>query len=140
MHLFCFYIFNREGVCLHYHEWSRPRPARNDNDDRKMMFGLLFSLKAFANKADPTSNGDSETTFVSYRTDKYKLHYLENISGIRFVLLSQPNAADLREFLRQIYDTCYVEHVIKNPLYTPGEPFKFDQFTSALAKLVGTQF
>jgi hypothetical protein len=44
--------------------------------------------------------------------------------SVQFVLMSQPNAADLREFLRQIYDTCYVEHVIKNPLYTPGEPFK----------------
>mmetsp|Transcript_35834 Transcript_35834/g.78242 ORF Transcript_35834/g.78242 Transcript_35834/m.78242 type:complete len:142 (-) Transcript_35834:152-577(-) len=135
MLLFCFYIFNREGVCLHYHEWSRPRAARNESDDRKMMFGLLFSLKAFVSKADPSSNGEEEPTFVSYRTDKYKLHYLENPSGIRFVLLSQPNAGEMREFLKHVYDTCYVEHVVKNPLYSPGEPFKFEQFTQALTKM-----
>jgi hypothetical protein len=30
-----------QGVCLHYHEWSRPRPARNDNDDRKVSAKIL---------------------------------------------------------------------------------------------------
>ena len=44
---------------------------------------------------------------------------------VQFVLMSQPNAGDMREFLKHVYDTCYVEHVVKNPLYTPGEPFEY---------------
>merc|ERR1712048_429728 len=44
-----FYIFNRDGVCLYYSEWSRPKHVKDGAgtlvDDAKMMFGLLFSLK-----------------------------------------------------------------------------------------------
>ncbi len=57
--LFNIYIFNREGVCLYYHEWSRPKPVRQGagtvSDDQKMMFGLFFSLKTFAAAMDPES-------------------------------------------------------------------------------------
>ena len=55
--LFNIYIFNREGVCLYYHEWSRPKSVREGagsvSDDQKMMFGLFFSLKTFAAAMDP---------------------------------------------------------------------------------------
>jgi Sybindin-like family len=51
------YIFNREGTCLYYHEWSRPKPvqhgAGSEQDDQKMMFGLFFSLKTFTAAMDP---------------------------------------------------------------------------------------
>lgn len=55
--LFNIYIFNREGVCLYYHEWCRPKSVREGagsvSDDQKMMFGLFFSLKTFAAAMDP---------------------------------------------------------------------------------------
>ena len=41
----------------------------------------------------------------------------------QLVLTTEPQAPDLREFLKYIYDTCYVECVVKNPLYKLGEPF-----------------
>ncbi len=51
------YIFNRDGACLYYHEWLRPKPVRDgagtQSDDQKMMFGLFFSLKTFAAAMDP---------------------------------------------------------------------------------------
>ena len=52
------YIFNRDGVCLHYTEWSRPKHVKDGAgtlvDDAKMMFGLLFSLKNVCTAIDPT--------------------------------------------------------------------------------------
>ncbi len=52
------YIFNRDGVCLHYREWSRPKQVKDGAgtlaDDAKMMFGLLFSLKNVCTAIDPT--------------------------------------------------------------------------------------
>jgi Sybindin-like family len=51
------YIFGRDGACLYYHEWLRPKPVRDGagsiSDDQKMMFGLFFSLKTFAAAMDP---------------------------------------------------------------------------------------
>ena len=48
------YIFNRSGVCLFYREWNRPLRTLNPQQDHKLMFGLLFSLKSFTAKMDPT--------------------------------------------------------------------------------------
>ena len=54
---FNFYIFNRQGTCLYYHEWHRPKPVKlgagTQADDQKMMFGLFFSLKTFSAAMDP---------------------------------------------------------------------------------------
>ena len=122
-----------QGVCLHYHEWHRPRQPRNESDDRKMMFGLLFSLKAFAHKLDPTkcvhpkpwqppacslslacplsgllcfdatcltcsrrTPQSAQCTFHSFRTSKYKLHFLESATGIRVQHPRLPVGKELR--------------------------------------------
>ena len=49
----CMYIFNRNGVCLHYHVWLRPHTTLSQQQYQKLMFGLLFSLKSFTAKMDP---------------------------------------------------------------------------------------
>ena len=58
MGAFNLYVFNREGVCLHYAEWRRPKPvaegAGTMEDDAKMMFGLAFSLKSLCTALDPS--------------------------------------------------------------------------------------
>lgn len=48
------YVFNRNGVCLLYREWNRPLRTLNSQQDHKLMFGLLFSLKSLTAKMDPT--------------------------------------------------------------------------------------
>jgi len=48
------YVFNRNGVCLLYREWNRPLHTLNAQQDHKLMFGLLFSLKSLTAKMDPT--------------------------------------------------------------------------------------
>ena len=51
---FVMYVFNRNGECLLYREWHRPLRTLDSNQDQKLMFGLLFSLKSFTAKMDPT--------------------------------------------------------------------------------------
>lgn len=48
------YVFNRNGVCLLYREWNRPLRTLDAQQDQKLMFGLLFSLKSLTAKMDPT--------------------------------------------------------------------------------------
>ncbi len=52
----CLYIFNRKGACLYYREWNRPHSTLADNlsEDRKLLFGLHFSLKKLVEKLSPT--------------------------------------------------------------------------------------
>ena len=53
--IFNLYIFDRAGTCLYYTEWYRPLSTLKDlpDEDNKLMFGLLFSLKQLMNKANP---------------------------------------------------------------------------------------
>jgi hypothetical protein len=52
-----FYLFGRDGACLHYREWSRPRPvtegAGTPADDRRQMFGLCWTLSNLTAALDP---------------------------------------------------------------------------------------
>lgn len=146
--LFNIYIFNREGVCLYYHEWSRPKSVREGagsvSDDQKMMFGLFFSLKTFAAAMDPKPEVKAQLGaplkigeacgFHSFRASNYRLHFLESPSGVKMVLNTDENSRDCRDVLQTIYANIFVEYVAKNPLYTPGQPFNYEYFTGALNK------
>ncbi|KAK2983592.1 hypothetical protein RJ640_023126, partial [Escallonia rubra] len=201
------YVFNRNGICLLYREWNRPHRTLSAQQDHKLMFGLLFSLKSLTAKMDPTSSdckfsliivrlglvgiwelesiarlfellyasrnggGDGEVnckgdsqgnvrhfafltwflaekgnlgvpqlpgqgcSFHSFRTNTYKLSFMETPSGIKIILVTHPRAGDLREPLKYIYNL-YVEYVVKNPLYTPGTPIKCELFNTTLDQYV----
>ncbi|KAG5070110.1 hypothetical protein JHK85_002487 [Glycine max] len=134
------YVFNRNGVCLLYREWNRPLRTLDAQQDHKLMFGLLFSLKSLTAKMDPTSAVEKGNlgmlqlpgqgcSFHSFCTNTYKLSFMESPSGIKLfhiytiILVTHPRTGDLRESLKYIYNL-YVEYVVKNPLYTPGSPIR----------------
>ncbi|KAG8476710.1 hypothetical protein CXB51_030451 [Gossypium anomalum] len=167
------YVFNRNGVCLLYREWNRPLHTLNPQQDHKLMFGLLFSLKSLTAKMDPTKyhfvslslhsfqhqfsvavynfllmmrsaeKGNlgipqlpgQGCSFHSFRTNTYKLSFMETPSGIKFILVTNPRTGDLRETLKYIYNL-YVEYVAKNPLYTPGTLIRCELFNTALDQYV----
>ena len=120
------YVFNRNGVCLLYKEWNRPLHTLNPQQDHKLMFGLLFSLKSLTAKMDPVKLVISSSllmdltcgfdqfwiylsvwlivgsadkgnlgvpqlpgqgcSFHSFRTNTYKLSFMETPSGIKVSL------------------------------------------------------
>lgn len=141
------YIFNRNGVCLLYREWHRPLRTLDSQQDQKLMFGLLFSLKSFTAKMDPVSTEKGNLgvpllpgqgcSFHSFRTNTYKLNFMESPSGIKAILVTHPKSGDHRESLRHIYNL-YVEYVVKNPLYVPGTPIQCELFNINLDKYVRT--
>jgi hypothetical protein len=75
--------------------------------------------------------------FYACSTNVYKLHYFETGSGLRFVLTTDLAASDMREHLRYIYSNIYVECVIKNPLWRPGEPVSNPLFMSTIERYIG---
>jgi hypothetical protein len=70
--IYNFYVFNRKGACLYYEEWNRPQVlilyffgespleqlsqntlSDDPDEDKKLMFGLIFSLKELVRKMAP---------------------------------------------------------------------------------------
>jgi len=54
------------------------------------------------------------------------------------VLNTSTDVGDLNKQMWQIYSSLFCEYVVKNPLYTVGEPFECEQFVQKLNKFVST--
>ena len=106
------------------------RNAALADDDAKLIFGTVYSLRNMVRKL----GGDDDrykiaalldrsltySSFLSYRTSQYKLHYYETPTNTKFVMLTDLKAPSMRHALQQIYVNIYIEYVVKNPL-SPAE-------------------
>ncbi|XP_075219880.1 blocked early in transport 5 isoform X1 [Lycorma delicatula] len=128
------YIFDRCGILLFYAEWNRLKVSGiTREEEAKLMYGMLFSLKSFVSKISPL---DTKKGFLCYKTNKYALHYLETPTGLKFVLNTDVNAQNVRELLQQMYSQVYVQYVVKNPVINLQEPIVSELFKAKLDALI----
>lgn len=130
MTVFNLYIFDKDCTCLYYREWVRNKEAGISRDEEfKLMYGMIFSIKSLLSRL---SHKTSREGFVSYSTSKYKLHYFESATGLKFVLNTDTSTGNLSEELWHLYSKIYVEYVTKNPLLQAGKEITSQLFTSNL--------
>ncbi|OAJ44043.1 hypothetical protein BDEG_27331 [Batrachochytrium dendrobatidis JEL423] len=98
----------------------------------KLVYGVVFSLRNIITKISP-KQGDN---FISYRTNAYKLHYYESGTGLKFILLTDPNSDNMVEVLRAIHAQIYVEYVSKNALLPADGPINNELFRTNLLRFV----
>jgi len=99
------------------HANSAGRHTLSAEDDAKLIFGTVFSLRNMVRKL-----GGDDDSFLSYRTSQYKLHYYETPTNIKFVMLTDTKSASMRMALHQIYVNLFVEFIVKNPLSPVEHP------------------
>ncbi|KAJ5787052.1 hypothetical protein N7457_002042 [Penicillium paradoxum] len=147
MVVYSFYIFDRHAECIYKRRWL-PRPAsivgksrsntvsdapptglgqtvRSTDDDSKLVFGTVFSLRNMVRKLggeEDNEAGANWTSFVSFTTSQYKLHYYETPTNTKFVMLTDLKSPSMRIALQQIYINLFVEYVVKNPLSPTEHP------------------
>eukprot|EP01038_Epipyxis_sp_PR26KG_P004339 gene4339-6142_t len=126
--LYNLYIYNRRGKCLLYKEWNRPLNTLSDDpeEERKLMFGMLFSLKDLASKLSPSTNENLHVI----KTNSFTLHHFQSLSGIMFVINTDSDVPDMYNHLQHIYSTAYIDCIARNPLYNHklDEPLKCPLF------------
>lgn len=96
--------------------------ADNMNDNAKLLFGAIFSLRNIAAKLyskndalDPAPNAILNY-LQSFSTEHYRVHYYETATNWKFAIISDPKVEDLQYALRYIYAVLFNEHVVKNAL------------------------
>jgi hypothetical protein len=127
----------------------RTTPCPNDKQTRRRR-KTPFRSSVFSQKHDSQAffsvplkpsvfriNG-SDDNFVSYRTSKYKLHYYETPTLLKFILITDAKSENKRVVLHQIYVSLYVEFVVKNPLREIDGPVGVETFQLALDQFVRT--
>ncbi|AWO97454.1 putative trafficking protein particle complex subunit 1 isoform 4 [Scophthalmus maximus] len=93
------------------------------------MYGMLFSIRSFVSKMSPL---DMKDGFLSFQTSKYRLHYYETPSGLKFVMNTDLSVSNARETLQHIYSNLYVEYIVKNPVCVLGHNLDSELFSSRL--------
>lgn len=118
-------------------------------EQAKLVYGVVFSLRNMVDKltvkqldpanesaltAPPFSTTSSLQGMLSFRTNRYKLHYFETASNLKFILMTDRNLDTLaaREVLKYIYEKVYVETVSKNALAKFDSPITNSLFTTTL--------
>ena len=127
-----FFIFNRSGVCI-FHLDFQDKILTNKclTFDRliehryKLIFGLLFSMKSFVKNLSPNKSSD---IFKNFATINYKLHYVDFLNGLRFVMITSPLKFDFTLQLKEIFSIFYVNLVSKNTSINKEEPVKNELF------------
>ncbi|KAG0710036.1 Trafficking protein particle complex subunit 1 [Chionoecetes opilio] len=116
MTIYNLYIFDRDGQMLHYAEWVRKKQS-----------GMSRSQ---------VSPVDLREGYLTYCTNKYRLHLFETPSRIKFVLNTDAVATGIKELLHQIYTQVYVEYVVFNPMCPLSKPIESELFAARLDEVV----
>jgi|LauGreSuBDMM15SN_2_FD.fasta_scaffold528170_1 hypothetical protein len=144
--LYNMYIFSRSGKCLWYKEWSRPQNTLPDDPDeeRKLVYGMLFSLKDLAAKLSPStssdgSSGTSGEGLHLLKTNAFTLHHFQAPTGLVFVLNTDNEVPDQFNTLKHIYTNIFIEYVSRSPLYhraDPDEPISLPVFDAKVEEVL----
>lgn len=129
MTIYNIYIFDRNGLCLYHQDWQRKKHSNLPIDEEhKLMYGMLFSMKSFISRMSPA---DSKDTLVSYQTNNCKLNFMETPAGLKIVLNTDLAAKNIDDVLQRIFKL-YVDYVVKNPLTQFGQPIENELFVKEL--------
>lgn len=134
MTIYNLYVFDRDGQMLYYTEWIRKKNSgMSREEEAKLMYGMIFSIKSFVTKVSPV---DLREGYLTYCTNKYRLHLFETPSRIKFVLNTDVGAQGIKELLHQIYTQVYVEYVVFNPMCPLNKPIESELFAAKLDEVV----
>lgn len=119
MTIHSFFIFDRHCNCIYNREYSHEANdngtinKNNQSDGAKLLFGMLYSLKNMASKL---GDGDMNNLLKSFSTSKYRTHFLESATGLKFVLISDTSIDNLQNVLWELYSNYYVKNIAFNSL------------------------
>lgn len=133
------YIYNNSGKCLYYKEWYRPLNTLADDpvEEKKLMFGMLHSLKDLALKLSPSVGSEGLHTV---KTNAFTLHHYSSVTGITLVLNTDHTTPDMYQNLHYIYTSIFVETLTKNPLYryVPGTSISCPLFDKKIEEYISS--
>lgn len=100
------------------------------------MARVITPIPVNSDSGNSKSQAPSEPSGIqTIETPETRIHCYESITGAKFILVTDsriPNTA--RDALKLVYEA-YTDYVLKNPFYSPNQPFNFEFFNARLRRI-----
>ncbi|XP_005095684.1 trafficking protein particle complex subunit 4 [Aplysia californica] len=110
-------------------KFGKPHLTTNE---KIMLASMLHSLFAFGSQLSPEPNSSGIHTL---ETDTFKLHCHQTMTGVKFVLLTDPKQAHVDAILKKLYEV-YSDYALKNPFYSLDMPVRAELFDANLQQVI----
>jgi trafficking protein particle complex subunit 4 len=110
-------------------KFARPKMTTNEKIFLASMFYPLFAI-ASQLSPEPKSSG-----IEVLEADTFKLHCFQTLTGVKFILVSEPNQLGMDIMLKKIYEL-YSDYVLKNPFYSLDMPIRCELFDQNLQSML----
>lgn len=101
-------------------------------NEKIMLASMFHSLFAFGSQLSPETNSSGIHTM---ETDSFKLHCHQTLTGVKFVILTDPRQAHVDSILKKLYEV-YSDYALKNPFYSLDMPVRGDLFLHNLQQVI----
>jgi hypothetical protein len=109
--------------------FGRTRMTTNEKMFLGSMFYPLYAISCQISP-EPQSSG-----IQVLEAETFKLHCLQTLTGVKFILICDPRLVGMDLVLRKIYEL-YSDFVLKNPFYVLEMPIHCDLFNEHLKALL----
>ncbi|XP_046554072.1 trafficking protein particle complex subunit 4-like [Haliotis rubra] len=106
-------------------KFGRPKLTSNQ---RIMLASMFHSLFAFGTQLSPEPRSSGIEVL---ETDTFKLHCHQTMTGIKFVVLTDPRQTAVEMLLKKLYEI-YADFALKNPFYSLDMPIRCELFDDNL--------
>jgi len=97
-------------------------------NEKLMMASTFHSLYTIAVQLSPEPRSSG---IESLETDTFKIQCFQTLTGIKFLVLSDPKQGGVDSLLKRIYE-CYSDFALKNPFYPLDQPISCELFDQNL--------
>ncbi|KAK9480722.1 Sybindin-like protein [Lipomyces japonicus] len=131
MVVFSLYILNKAAGLVYQRDFNDGLQKLSSND-YLVLSGTFHAVHAIASKISPTP---SSSGIEVLETEKFRLQCFQTLTGIKFLLISEPRQQNTDAILRRVYEL-YADYVVKNPFYEIEMPVRCEQFDRHLATYI----
>ncbi|EFX72438.1 hypothetical protein DAPPUDRAFT_231438 [Daphnia pulex] len=113
-------------------KFGRPKLSTND---KMFLASGFYSFYLIARQLSPVL-ASSGIEFLE--ADTFKLHGFQTLTGIQFLIVTEPNQMNVEHLLRRVYEL-YADFALKNPFYSLEMPIRCEKFESNLRLVLEQQ-
>lgn len=110
-------------------KFIRPKMTTNEKIVLASTFYPLFAI-ASQLSPEPKSSG-----IEVLETDAFKLNCFQTLTGVKFMVISEPSQIGMEALLRKMYEL-YSDYALKNPFYSLEMPIRCELFDVNIQSLL----